>query len=231
MKYKAIIFDLDGTITDTEHIWFQASKKLIENRGVNLNPEIERQLFNNIRGLALHKSCLQIKNAAQLSDTLEDLVSEKSSIAHDLYKQEVRFIPGFVQFFESLRCYNLKTGIATNASAQTAELTDQILDLQRFFGSHIYNVSHVQYRNKPDPALYLHAATQLGVAPRECIAIEDSAHGITAAKSAGMLCIGLNSAKNRDNLKHADIIVDCYHEIDLPTILHSSTPEKPLSSC
>jgi beta-phosphoglucomutase len=219
MKYKAIIFDLDGTIIDTEHIWHHASKQLLENKGVKLDPEIENQLLIDIRGLALHKSCLAIKNAAQLPDNLDDLIREKSSIAHNLYKQQVRFMPGFIQFFESLSIYNLKTSIATNASAQTAELTDQLLGLRRFFGQHIYNVSHVNNLNKPDPALYLHAAKQLEIEPSECIAIEDSAHGITAAKRSGMFCIGLNFAKNKSYLTHADLIVDSYSEIDLPTIL------------
>lgn len=221
MKYKAIIFDLDGTITDTEYIWHQASKRLLEKKGAKLDQETEAQLLTSIKGLALHKSCLAIKNTVQLTDNLDELIEEKSAIAHELYKSHVRFIPGFQQFFESVRTFNLKAGIATNASPETAALTDQILDLKRFFGEHIYNVSHVQYRNKPDPALYLHAAHQLNVQPKQCIAIEDSTHGIEAAKKAGMFCIGLNSGKNRELLCQADIVVDYYHQIDLSALLNN----------
>jgi beta-phosphoglucomutase-like phosphatase (HAD superfamily) len=67
--------------------------------------------------------------------------------------------------------------------------------------------------------LYLHAAKQIDIAAELCVAIEDSAHGIRAAKGAGMFCIGINTSKNLDNLKEADFIIDTYHDIDLPRLL------------
>lgn len=224
MNYKAIIFDLDGTIIDTEIIWDRASRELISKRGIVLDQQTEQELFKNIHGLALHKSCLLIKEAAQLPDAIEDLIREKSALAHGLFKNNVRFIAGFTDFHKQLATYNLKSGIATNASAETAQLTDQLLNLSQFFGEHIYNVSHVNFANKPAPDLYLHAAKQLCVDPTTCMAIEDSTHGIAAAKAAGMFCIGINTAHNRQALVQADYIVDHYHEIDLPNLLGSIAP-------
>lgn len=219
MNYKAIIFDLDGTIIDTEHLWKQATCKLLARRGVTLCEEEKKELFKKICGLATHKSCLLIKNLAQLDDHVDDLVIEKHKLAHDLYQQYVCFIPGFVEFHQQTQLYNLKTGIATSASPQTAELTDRILNLRQFFGQHIYNIGHVHYKCKPDPALYIYASQQLEIDPENCIAIEDSAHGIRAAKDAGLYCIGINTSQNIASLEQADCIVNHYHEIDLPTLL------------
>lgn len=72
---------------------------------------------------------------------------------------------------------------------------------------------------KPYPDLYLHAAAQLGIDPEECIAIEDSATGLAAAKSAGMFCIGINTAKKPETLSEAHMIIDTYDQIDLLNLL------------
>ncbi len=219
MRYNAVIFDLDGTIIDTEKIWRQASTELIRRRGVILATDKHEELMQSIRGLAIHKSCLSIKLAANLHDELSVLIAEKSAIAHELYGNYVAYIPGFQEFHQQLQARAIKSGIATNASPETTALTDKILNLRQFFGEHIYDVSHVQYKNKPDPALYLHAAQKLCINPSQCIAIEDSAHGIAAAQGAGMYCIGINTARNRDFICEADLIVDHYREIDLNNIV------------
>lgn len=228
-NYDAVIFDLDGTIIDTERCWRHASQMLLDRRGIVLDKKMHETLFTQLQGLALNKSCLLIKQAANLSESVEELIAEKSKIAHSQYEKELSFIPGFIEFHKKLTELGLKSGIATNAIAESADLTDKILNLKRFFGSHIYNVNHVNFKNKPDPALYLFAATKLCVAPGRCIAIEDSAHGVKAAKQAGLYCIGINTAGKPDLLHEADCIVNGYHEISLEQLLSESgkiTPTK-----
>lgn len=218
MKYKAIIFDMDGTIIDTEHIWKEASKQLILSKNICLTPEQESDLESQLSGRALPDSCMLIKCIMNLEDNVHDLMEQKGRIANSMYPTHAKYIDGFTLFHGLVITIGLKTAVATNACKETVEITDTALNLQQFFGPHVYHRSVVE-KPKPHPDLYLHAAQQLGIDPSECIAIEDSFAGLASAKSAGMFCIGINTAKNPASLSEAHMIIDTYDQIDLHNLL------------
>ena len=95
----------------------------------------------------------------------------------------------------------------------------QHVPLAHFFSEHIYSIDQVEKVAKPHPAIYLHAATKLETDPAHCIAIEDSAHGIAAAKAAGMFCIGINTGRDRHAIAQADLIIECYSDLDIKTLI------------
>jgi len=229
MKYKAIIFDMDGTIIDTHHIWDKANRQLLAKRGIQLSEHDAQELGKLLSGRAMTECCRLIKEYFNLADDLADLIKEKAEHADDLYAEGICFIEGFKEFHNKVVTLNLKVGLATNATDETVALTDKTLNLKQFFGEHIYNITHVNNQFKPNPALYLHAAKQLGLHPSECIAIEDSTHGIKAAKDAGMLCIGINTAKKPERIQESDFIIDEYHEIRLEELLELPAHTKATS--
>lgn len=220
MKFKAIIFDMDGTIIDTNPVWEQAVRKLVANKGITLTTELEQMIQARIHGLSVHNSCVIIKEVIGLEDPVEQLVHEKKKIAVSMYHQGISFIPGFVEFHRDITKKNMKSGIATNADDATFKIAQAALQLDKFFGEHLYNISSVNNVGKPDPAIYLHVAEKFGCKPHECIAIEDSPHGIMAAKRAGMVCIGINTGNIRSQMHEADIIVEGYEEINMNTLEH-----------
>lgn len=219
MKYKAIIFDMDGTITDSEKVWDQATKNLITSKQIVIDAVTQKTIEEAIRGLDLRASCALLKEYLNLEHALEELISEKRKRAVELLQQELVFIDGFENFYKKISQEQLLLSIATNADDYALEASKKALSLERYFGKHIYNISDVNNKGKPHPDIYLHAAKQLNVSPDYCIAFEDTAHGIRAAKQAGMFCVGINTSKNRTALQESDLIIDHYDEIELAHLL------------
>lgn len=222
MKFQAIIFDLDGTIIDTQWIWQKAKNDLLASRNVQLSEQQIAQMQEKMHSVGLKVACDIIRNDLGVTDSTEILVQEMQDRASNLYQTSLTFIPGFETFHKQALSHQLKCSIATSSDSTTLGHAKKKLNLELFFGEHIYDIEKVDYRYKPDPAIYLLAAEKINIAPQHCIAIEDSAVGITAAKRAGMFCIGIDTAKLGKSISHADIVVDSYEQIDLPTILQTS---------
>ncbi len=211
---KAIIFDHDNTIAQTESLWGAAIHALLKERGIALSTQELADLEKDLLGLGVSLATQFLIDTFALQDSLEDLRTEKCARVRELYKTDLSFMPGFVSFFEKVKKADLKVAIASNSDHHSLSLAVETLGLHALFGDHIYNESHVSHP-KPHPELYLLAARKLDVAPSECLAIEDSPPGIEAAQKAGIFCIGLNSSGSREMIEKADLVVESYDEIDL----------------
>ena len=216
--FAAIIFDMDGTIVQTENIWREASERLLSKSTLEIAPEKRQELYDRSHGLAMKETCLLIKEYGQLHESIDELIIEKKRIAQELYDRGISFIPGFPEFHQHISAANLKSGVATNADEHTLNTTNRVMNLSQFFGEHLYSIASVNNRCKPHPDIYLYVADKLQVNPRDCMAVEDSAHGIAAAKAAGMWCIGINTSNDLNQLREADVIISSYHGINLNTL-------------
>lgn len=218
MKFQAIIFDMDGTIITSENIWGQATKIILK-RHANLSDEECESVMPLLKGGSLLTTCSYIHTTFNTKASISQLMQEKKEHAFRQFHDQIKLIDGFDRFHKKLIQQNLKSAIATNASLPEVNKILEYIPLHTFFNKHIYTVDHVFKRAKPKPDVYLHAAQQLDISPEFCIAIEDSTHGVTAAKAAGMYCIGINTGKNRAAIAHADEIIEHYDEIDLEKLL------------
>ena len=197
---KAIIFDMDGVIFDTELVYLEIWSKVFEKYGYKLQKEVYAEVLGT--GRENVKKVLLNKYGNELP--IDKMYREKDK---DLEKAVDKGIPlkeGAYKILSYLKNNNYKIALATSASKERALKQLRYADIEKFFDI-IVSRDDVK-ETKPNPDIFLKAAKKLNVNPNECIVIEDSGAGIKAAFNAGMIAIHVVDLKEPDN----EIIRACY---------------------
>ena len=216
-KFKAIIFDMDGTIIQTEHIWQEGTSIFLHDHKIaDINDERVKKFVLSLVGHSEINVARHLKKYFTLSDPLPEIVAKRivciEKALRNLSADKPSFLNGFLNFHAILRANQVPSGIATNAAIDSLMHYADKLDFHSMFGKHLYSISHVELKAKPDPAVFLYAAKQLGFEPSECVVFEDSYAGFQAAQAAGMKCIGIKTAINDEHLKHTHASIKDYEE-------------------
>ncbi len=206
-----LIFDLEGVIIDSEPLWSEADNEFLRRHGVPNNAEETKHLM---MGTGLVDGAKLLKQLYGLDGEPEELARERREIIKELFKKEIDFVPGFLEFFEA-KVKNYPRAVATSLERDFIAAVDARLHLTDMFGDHIYSIEDIGHISKPNPDIFLHAAKQLGVEPAECLVFEDAPNGVAAAKAAGMRCVAITNSVTRERLAGATQIVDAYSEIKL----------------
>lgn len=210
---KAIIFDLEGVIVDTEPLWSRADEEFLKRHNLPFtNYEIDWK--PKLMGRNLVEGATMFRDCFEIVETAEELAKQRREIARELFISELKFITGFETFFVATST-KYKMGVATSLERSFLASIDSRIGLSTMFDNHVYSAEDIGFISKPNPGIFLHAAKKLGVKHFDCIVVEDSPLGIEAAKRAGMRCIAITTSTTRDRLSHADFIVDAYSEIDV----------------
>jgi beta-phosphoglucomutase-like phosphatase (HAD superfamily) len=212
---------MDGTIIDTDHIWKKSNAPILDSHAPHLSQEEKEKISGCFLEKTIYEVWQCVHEHCNNQISMDEITVENIKHLHTAYlKDGIDFIPYFQDFHAQVVELGLKHAVATSSQQETVDTIRQIVPLHDYFDQHIYHADHVNRAYKPSPAVYLYAAEQLAVDPKKCIAIEDSSGGIKAAKAAGMYCIGINTGKNREQLKQADAIVESFTEIDLKKLLY-----------
>jgi HAD superfamily hydrolase (TIGR01509 family) len=181
---EAVIFDLDGVLLDSERVWNEAKRELVEERGGRWRDDAPRRMM----GMSSPEwSSYLVEELGVPLDPTEvsaDVVARLERI----YRTRLPLIDGAPEAVERL-AGRFPLGLA---SSSNREIIDLFLELSGLAGRFAVTLSSEEVaRGKPAPDVYLEAARRLGVAPERSVAIEDSENGIRAAKAAGMRVLAL----------------------------------------
>lgn len=212
---KGIIFDMDGTIIDTNIVWEKALHHMLKNRHIHVSNYEEHEVFTRMIGYELTQSIELLRETFDIQASSLEMAQETVRIARQLLVTEARFIEGFLDFHKKVREAGIPTSIATNCDPDSLADLTMHLEFPQYFGQNIYCIAHVENQAKPNPALFLHAADRIGAQPEKCVVFEDSEAGFKAAQRAGIACVGVKNQKNVDLIPHyTHASISTYHEAE-----------------
>lgn len=205
---NAFIFDLDGTLANTERLHYRAWRQTLMQNGVD---ELTFNTFLDYVGTSNEKVAGDYIASHGMTKTVEQLVLEKQEIYMELIP-EVELCQGAGQILER---FSGHMEMAVASSSHGREVT-AILEAHNIIGyfDHVVGGDAVK-RRKPDPEIYLKTMKLLGMPAEKCLAVEDSSHGLDAAKSSGMFGVAVpNEFTRGHDFSRADRIVASLDEID-----------------
>ncbi|QWP75144.1 beta-phosphoglucomutase [Lysobacter sp. K5869] len=189
---RALIFDLDGVLTDTAQTHYRAWKRMADEEGFPFDQHVNEQLKGVDRMSSL-EIILRHAGRSLSAEQKHALAERKNGYYVEAIAQvtPADLFPGVTRVLEQARARGLKLGVAS-ASRNAAALLDRLGIAERF--DYIADAARVA-RAKPAPDIFLDVAAALGVAPAQCIGLEDAAAGVAAIKSAGMAAVGIGDAR------------------------------------
>ncbi len=206
---KAVIFDVDGLLLDSEPIWSLADRELLKRRGINYHDELKTKIV----GKGQVESAQNVKDHFQLPDPIDDLVKERRKLLNDLLKANLRLMPGAQELIDVLARNGFRLAIASSQSKEIIDLTIKRFALEGKFAVIVYG-DEVE-KGKPEPDIFLLAAERLAISPGEALVLEDSQNGLMAAKKAGMKVIVVPNQYNRgQEFPQADLVIESLAEVD-----------------
>lgn len=207
---KAVIFDMDGVIIDSEPIHFRVEKKLLGGFGI----EVDDKFLSQYVGVSNPEMFADLKAKFNLENSVNELLEMRLNLLlEELNETEQGPISGVRELIIDLVSHNVLLAIGSSSPRVFIEAVIKKLNLKQYFNV-IVSGEDVE-KSKPAPDIFLKAAGLLKVSPDECIVIEDSAAGTRAAAAAGIKCVGFaNPHSGNQDLSKASVVVDDMNKLN-----------------
>lgn len=205
----AVIFDMDGVLIDSEPLYMEQERRSFARYGVSL----DKTEMSRFVGTTQRFMWGVIKQEYGLKENLECLMAQhQQHLIQAIHSESLSPMPDVLALLATFKQAGLPCAVASSSPRVLVELILRETRLFSFFNHVICGDDVIQ--SKPDPEIFLLAANRLGIDPRTCMVIEDSNHGVAAAKNADMFCIGLvNPNSGRQDLSAANFCVHNHDEI------------------
>lgn len=200
---RAVIFDMDGVLTDSEPLINAAAIAMFRERGVIVQPAD----FHPFIGTGENRYLGGVAEKYGVALDLEAAKRRTYQIYLDLVPRQLHAFPGAVELVRQCRAAGLRVAVASSADLVKIEANLQQIGLPPAGWDAVVSAEDVIHK-KPAPDIFLAAARKLGLPPAACVVVEDAVNGIQAARAAGMRCVAVAHSFPPDRLRQADLIHD-----------------------
>jgi len=204
MKLDGVIFDMDGTLVDSEPNWWATDRQFVERFGGTY----DEALRNECVGIGSKNFVVLIKEKYGLSQSVAELLELKDKLYLEYAVGRTKAFPEMVKLVKGFAVEKMPMAVASGSSLVIIETILREAGIRDYFGPHVYSSDQVE-RSKPFPDVFLFAAKKLGVAPHDVLVFEDSQHGVEAGKAAKMKVCAVPQVwpeSGRLSLQKADLL-------------------------
>jgi HAD superfamily hydrolase (TIGR01509 family) len=203
MPFRAVTFDMDGLMFNTEDVYTLAGTELLRRRGQAFTPQLKDAMMGKPPRAAFEA----VIERHDLKEDWEALAAESNKIFLDLLPARLATMPGLLQLLAALERAEIPKAIGTSSDRRLADIclaTFQLAPRFRF----ILTSENIT-RGKPDPEIYLLAAERFGIPPAEMLVLEDSQTGCRAAAASGVFTVAVPAAHSRSHdFSIANLVID-----------------------
>ena len=208
--FDAVIFDMDGVLVNSEPFYFQVEKQLFKRVGAN----VTHNEHLHYQGTATDRMWKIVKEKHKLPESVTEMVNMTNLIVTPYFEslEKIEPMPGVTELLRKLKTIKMPLALASSSFPDVIQIILEKAGLKKFFK--VVIDSKFAQSSKPDPEIFLLAASKLNVLPEKCLVIEDSTNGIKAAKAAGMFCIAFaGPGSEHQNQTQADLIISDFAEL------------------
>ncbi len=212
--YRAVIFDMDGVLVDSEPAYFEAVNEVLQPTGKQIDWEQYQQLL----GTSITTTWQSVVKMLGIEADLEAFKEQYNDVILKVLARPRPLLPSVKALIAELRQRGASIGLATSSRQAWVEAVLSAVELPLdTFDAVVWR--QMAERSKPAPDLYLKAAELVGVSPESCVAIEDTPSGIAAAKAAGMYAVQVRAASTAfPPIEQADLVLDSLEDFPLTLV-------------
>lgn len=218
---KAVIFDMDGVIIDSEPLWEKSTKTYFEKIGKTFptDESFGKFIDINFRGRRQKEVVAILKKKFKIKESFEDIMDLRIKILFDVFDKELKLMPGVLKLIKKFKGNDIPMVVASSSPPRVINYAMRKFELRKYFKKIISG--DTAKRSKPAPDIFIKAAKEfINIKPEEILVIEDSYSGIVAAKRAKMKCLAIHhNYAAKKYFKKADMILDTFTKIKYQEVI------------